>query len=226
MKEQIIKKSIDDSSCKNKLQTTSSEQQINLVCKWKVRKNEIHNGLRIAMSYDVIESIKFQLDGMLPEKEGYKDLLCAKIYETFGVSNSGIAAKAVTDCLNCVIDADVLKKKPEDGLTILEAYGDNVISLFQEMRPKDIYELMIVTKLIILSDISNREFMGALGSSSMEIRTIKQTRGIKLSRLFMEFKEKMDKHRKPEQQIMVQHNHIHNEGHAIIGSQLHSDGGR
>ena len=108
----------------------------------------------------------------------------------------------------------------------MEKYCENIINLFQEMRPKDIYELMIVTKLIILSDISNREFIEAMRSSSLNVRTIKQNRGIKLSRLFMEFKEKLDKHRKPEQQIMVQHNHIHNEGQAIIGSQLHSDGGR
>ena len=48
---------------------------------------------------------------------------------------------------------------------------------------------------------------------------------MKLSRLLLEFKEKLDKHRIPHQQINVQHNHVYNEGQAIIGSQINGKGG-
>jgi hypothetical protein len=217
MKEQIIKKELEENS---------SNYEINLVCKWKARKNEVYNGLCLFMKngFDDIGSIKFCLNGISSKEDDYEDLLCSKIYETFGVANSGLAAKAVTDCLNCFVDEKILKKKPEKILAILEKYGDSIISLFQEMRPKDIYELMMVTKIIILNILSNTEFIGSWEADLMDVRTMKQSRGIKLSRLFLEFKEKLAKHRNPSQQILVQHNHIHNEGQAIIGSQLRAGG--
>jgi len=83
----------------------------------------------------------------------------------------------------------------------------------------------MVSKLIILDLMSTREFIAANSSEIVDRRTTYITRGIKLSRLWCEIKEKLDKHRKPDQRIMVQHNHIHNEGQAIIGSQFSSGGG-
>lgn len=108
----------------------------------------------------------------------------------------------------------------EVGQSFLKQHSENILSLFQELRPRDPIELMMVTKIIILDHLSNREFTSSTATTSDERRTLRQTRGIKLSRLLLEFKDKFDKHRKPEQQIHVQHNHICNEGQAIIGSQL------
>ncbi len=71
---------------------------------------------------------------------------------------------------------------------------------------------MMVTKVIILDHLSNKEFIAGAYKGSEELRNSRQSRGIKLSRIFLEFKEKLDKHRRPEQQIHVQHNHIYNEG--------------
>ena len=175
---------------------------------------------------DALRCIKFELKGRSEKEEGYGNLLCAKIFETFGVYNPGVAANALTDCVNCIVtNSNIMEKELEEGKAFLEKLCENVLSLFQEMRPRDVMELMMVTKLIILDYLSNREFIGSVATQYEDRRTGRQLRAIKLSRLLLEFKDKLDKHRKPEQQIHVQHNHIHNEGQAIIGSQISTGGG-
>jgi hypothetical protein len=204
-------------------------QDAELICKWQDRKQETDNNLRPAIldGMDVIGCIKFELRGSTSAQESYDTLLSAKIFQTFGVYNAGVAAAAFTDCINCIVTGSgVMEMEPNQGKAFLERHCENVLSLFQEMRPRDSIELMIVTKLIILDHLSNREFIGSAAANSDEKRTTRQIRGIKLSRLLLEFKDRFDKHRRPEQQIHVQHNHIYNEGQAIIGSQLSMGGGR
>ncbi len=83
-----------------------------------------------------------------------------------------------------------------------------------------------MTKMIILDHLSNCEFISGSYRSDEQKRTHRQSRGVKLSRLLLEFKEKLDKHRRPHQQINVQHNHVYNKGQAIIGSHINGRGGR
>jgi len=204
-------------------------EEVDLVCRWRGRKQDADNGLGIATldGTDVLGCIKFELKGKCAKEEGYGNLLCAKIFETFGVYNPGVAASAFTDCVNCIVtNSDVISMDLEEKKTFFDRLCGNILSLFQEMRPRDVMELMMVAKLIILDYLSNREFIGSVATQYEERRTGRQLRGIKLSRLLLEFKDKLDKHRKPEQQIHVQHNHIHNEGQAIIGSQFSAGGGR
>lgn len=206
-----------------------SSEEVDLVCRWWDRKQDADNGLSIAAlaGTDALGCIKFELKGRSEKEEGYGNLLCAKIFETFGVYNPGVAANALTDCVNCIVtNSNIMEKELEEGKAFLEKLCENVLSLFQEMRPRDVMELMMVTKLIILDFLSNREFIGSVATQYEDRRTGRQLRAIKLSRLLLEFKDKLDKHRKPEQQIHMQHNHIHNEGQAIIGSQISTGGGR
>lgn len=203
----------------------TSHQGVQLVCTWWDRKQEVDNGLKIDLrkGVDGIGSLKFGLKNRSPDEPEYDNLLCAKIFETFGVCEYGLAAAALTDCLNC-IPLESATQESKGVLACLETHCKNVLSLFQEMRPRDSIELMLTTKIIILDYLSNREFIGSASTDSDDKRTTRQIRGIKLSRLLLEFKEKRDKHRKPDQQIHVQHNHIYNEGQAIIGSQLSTGG--
>ena len=62
------------------MQAIEEEQEINLVCKWKIRKNETQNGLSLSMEddCDVIGNMAFHIEGRLSDKEGYEDLLSAK----------------------------------------------------------------------------------------------------------------------------------------------------
>jgi hypothetical protein len=206
-----------------------SSKNAELVCRWWDRKQEADNGLDIALrnGTDAIGCVKFELKGKLAQEKGYNQLLSAKIFETFGVYNAGVAAAAFSECINCIVsDTESIKIDLEKGFPFMQKHCENVLSLFQEMRPRDSFELMIVTKMVILDYLSNREFLRSVTTASDEIRTTRQSRGIKLSRLLLEFKDKFDRHRKPEQQIHVQHNHIYNEGQAIIGSQLSTRGGR
>ncbi len=208
-----------------------SKEEAALVCRWWDRGKEADNGLKAVIDVDgeSIGSIKFALHGKSPEDPGYNNLLSAKIYETFGVYDRNAAGNAFSDCVNCFLTSSAVNVELMDydeAKRTLESHCYNVLTLFQELRPKDSFELMMVTKVIILDHLSTKEFIAGACKGSEELRTSRQSRGIKLSRLFMEFKEKLDKHRKPEQQIHVQHNHIYNEGQAIIGSNLSTGGGR
>ncbi|MFW9878320.1 MAG: hypothetical protein ACFFG0_35000 [Candidatus Thorarchaeota archaeon] len=210
---------------KQELKNITSKEEADLVCKWENGKKVVHNGVCVYCELDAAGFIQFQLENKFPEEKDYENILCAKIYETFGVYNLGVAAKAVTDCINCLSPA-IFTMKPQKVKEALQKYCENILNFFQEIRPKDSFELIMATKMFMLDYISNREFVGAVSTDDSEIRTMRQIRGIKLSRLFLEFKEKFDKHRKPGQQIHVQHNHIYNKGQAIIGSQLTSKGGK
>lgn len=199
-----------------------------LICKWQDRKQEADNSLSPVVhdGADAIGCIKFELRGRSSQEEGYDNLLCAKIFQTFGVYNPGVAAAAFSECINCIVTGSrALEMGPEKGKAFLEKHCENVLSLYQEIRPQDSIELMLMTKMIILDYLSNREFIGSVAINSDEMRTSRQARGIKLSRLFLEFKDRLDKRRKPEQQIYVHHNHIYNKGQAIIGSHLSTGGG-
>lgn len=199
-----------------------------LVCKWLERKQAVDNSLSPAIlnGLDAIGCLQFELKDRCSKDEGYGNLLSAKIFQTFGVYNAGIAAAAFMDCINCIVPFSEIKEMgPDKGEVFLVRHCENILSLFQEMRPRDSIELMIVTKLIILNYLSSHDFAMSFAANTDEKRTLRQARGVKLSRLFLEFKDRFDKHRRPEQQIHVQHNHIYNEGQAIIGSQLSMGGG-
>ncbi|MDN3509342.1 MAG: hypothetical protein P0S93_04940 [Candidatus Neptunochlamydia sp.] len=106
--------------------------------------------------------IQFELDGRSPEEEGYGNFLCAKVFQTFGVHSIGIVHSAFVDCINCILvgsKEDLEKKGPDETKLILEQWCTRVLSLFQEMGPRDAQELMMVTKIIILDHLSNREFV-------------------------------------------------------------------
>ena len=206
----------------------SPSEDAELVCKWLERRQAVDNSLRPAIfnGVDAIGCIQFELKDRCSEEEGYSNLLSAKIFQTFGVCNAGVAAAAFGDCINCIVPfSDIKEMEPDKMAACLERHCENILSLFQEMRPQDSIELMIVTKMIIINHLSSHDFAMSFAANTDEKRTIRQSRGIKLSRLFLEFKDRFDKHRRPEQQIHVQHNHIYNKGQAIIGSQLSMGGG-
>ncbi len=206
--------------------TKPSQAEVNLVCRWWDRAKEADNGLEIAVyeGPDKGDCIKFKVRGTDIHEEGYENLLCAKIYETFGVYDPNIASSAISECINAMMER--LHSQPGakwEGL--FNRLCGNLMSLFQEMGSRDVFELMLIKKMIILDSMSTQELIAANNAPTSDSRSLYQSRGIKLSRLVLECKEKLDKYRKPEQQIHVQHNHIHNEGQAIIGSQFTSGGG-
>lgn len=202
----------------------SIENQDTLICKWEQMKDSVENG--------VVSSVKLSDSGKcslglelvntdLPDDQ-YQELLQAKVYEIFGVININVATDSFLDCVSLVYRAENYGKiSPEESQGIYRMIGNSVLSFFKEIRPRDAIELMLVTKMIMLNKLSNTEFLKGVSNYCEHTRSSRQNRGIKASRLFLEFKEKLDKHRRPEQRINVQHNHIYNEGQAIIGSQVH-----
>ncbi len=78
-----------------------SDEEVQLVCSWWEGKLALDNGLRVGM--DLNSGIKFELDYRSPDEEGYGNLLCAKVFQTFGVHSIGVAYSAFVDCINCFL---------------------------------------------------------------------------------------------------------------------------
>ncbi len=140
---------------------TPLSENAELVCRWLERGQAVDNSLRPVVfngldGLDAIGCIQFELKDRCSEEEGYSNLLSAKIFQTFGVYNTGVAAAAFGDCINCIVPfSDIKEMEPDKGAAFLERHCENILSLFQEMRPRDSIELMIVTKLIILNHLSS-----------------------------------------------------------------------
>lgn len=135
---------------------TPLSEDTELVCRWLERKQAVDNSLSPAIldGLDAIGCLRFELKGRCSKEEGYSNLLSAKIFQTFGVYNAGVAAAAFTDCINCIVPFSEIKEMgPDKGKAFLERHCENILSLFQEMRSRDAIELMIVTKLIILNHL-------------------------------------------------------------------------
>lgn len=200
--------------------------EVDLICRWESKNQEVENGLSVKSAESEKPCVRFDLNSLSSSDENYPDLLRAKVYEVFGVSNINLAHKSFTECVSLFSSHENIRNlPPEEAQQRLNWIAEHVLSIFQELRPRDSIELMLVTKIIILDKVSNQEIIRGASGYCEHTRTTSQNRGIKASRLFLELKEKLDKHRRPEQRIVVQHNHIHNEGQAIIGSQISTRGG-
>lgn len=224
----IDTKQTEHSDLKHTPLISPSKKEIDSVKKWWYHRQEVDNGLIISIQDGdgSIGSVLFKLRDRSSHDPGHNNLLHAKVFETFGVHNPNIAAAVYNDCINCAITAhQLIEMTPEEKKTFLEAQCAYILNLFQEMKPRDSFELLLISKIIILDYLSNREFISSVVAIQSDRRTERQSRGIKLARLLLEFKEKLHKHRRPDQQINVQHNHVYNEGQAIIGSHLHAGGG-
>lgn len=205
----------------NQLTGVMQQTENELLRNWIARKIEICNGLSIGFCS---EGLRFQIEDEDESQEEYQELLQAKVYDTFGVSDIHVASTLLTNCVNSIYSHS-LGLKNEGKQDLLRQCFSEAISLFREFRPRDPFEAMMVSKLIIIDLTSTREFIAANSCEFIDRKTTHQNRAIKLSRLWLEIKDKLDKHRKPNQQINVQYNHIYNEGQAIIGSQLSTGGG-
>ncbi len=227
MKGAINMKSIENQETLKEVLDKGSQgaDKVNLICKWEQMKDSVENG--IVSSVRLSDSGKCSLDLELVNAdisdEQYEKLLQAKVYEIFGVININVALNSFYECVNLIYKSENPgEMSPEESKERFRAIGNYVLSFFKEIRPRDSIELMLVTKMIMLNKLSNTEFIKGVSNFCEHTRSSRQNRGIKASRLFLEFKEKLDKHRRPEQRINVQHNHIHNEGQAIIGNQISS----
>lgn len=91
------------SNLKPKLPTSFKEPE--LLMRWIEKKIEVANGLKIAFEYDNCQHVKFELQGEDMHSDGYQELLQAKIYDTFGISDINVASTLVTNCVNAVVSS-------------------------------------------------------------------------------------------------------------------------
>ena len=174
--------------------------------------------LTVSLRTNVIGNINFELNDDQGSPIENSQALTNKVFETFGVRNVALAEAAFFEVFNCLVSS--VKPDNPNLSEILNQHSKNVMAMFQEMQPRDAFELMMIQKMLVLHIMSNKEFVSVLNTTNEDLRCVRQSRAIKLSRLFLEFKDKFDKHRRPAQEINVQHNYIHNQGQAIIGSKL------
>ena len=122
--------------------------------------------------------------------------------------------------------ANTLSEK-EDNLEIRKVKGNQALSAMTELNPRDGYEGMLISQMLVTYDRAMNCFrMADNNKSCVEMYFSLQNQGIKLMRLYAQQIECLDKHRnKGKQTMVVEHVHVHKGGQAIVGN-VNQEGGR
>lgn len=145
----------------------------------------------------------------------FSEALSAELAATCGVSDPAIFYEIFGHLIPAIARDD------EDRL---EYFYNTAISLFREMECRDAYEAMIISKLIAMHFLSMKELAYSAHESNQQMKDQHLIRFQKLTRLWNECKERLDKHRRPEQKMKIEYVHVADGGKAIIGSELNSSG--
>ncbi len=115
----------------------------------------------------------------------------------------------------------------KDNLEIRKVKGNQALSAMTELNPRDGYEGMLISQMLVTYDRAMYCFkMADKNKSCVEMYISLQNQGIKLMRLYAQQIECLDKHRrKGNQKMTVEHVHVHKGGQAIVGN-VNQEGGR
>ncbi len=118
--------------------------------------------------------------------------------------------------------------KGKDNLEERNLKGNRILSAMGELNPRDGYEGMLISQMLVVNDRAMDCFRMADNSKSLpELYFSLQNQGIKLMRLYTQQLEALDKHRnKGKQTMVVEHVHVHKGGQAIVGNVSQEGGGK
>lgn len=97
------------------------------------------------------------------------------------------------------------------------------------LKPRDSFESMLICRMIVLHNQSMHYFMIAAHTESIASQERNLNFATKLSRLYNESLETLNKYRRNgKQEVQVTHVHVNDGGKAIVNSQInpHNDGGQ
>lgn len=97
-----------------------------------------------------------------------------------------------------------------------------VMTLLKEMNPQDPFEAMLACRMIALHYMGMNELGKVALCLSMDGANQFTSRANKLFKLWNEAKDRLDKHRRKEdQKVVVEHVHVNEGGQAIVGNVTH-----
>jgi len=111
--------------------------------------------------------------------------------------------------------------------TTVELAGNDYLSMMSELKPRDGFEGMLISQMILVYTQAMKALASARNNSgSLSISEQFQNQSIKLMRLYNQQLETLDKHRnKGRQKMTVEHVHVHPGGQAIVGEIHQGEGG-
>lgn len=152
------------------------------------------------------------------------DLAEADHYRLLGICNTQTTRELMANTALTIMKTksdmpeEDIHKEMEKSLQAIE-------SLLLEMQPKDVFEAMLCLRMISLHYMGTNELSNAVLTKSMDASNQHTIRASKLLRLWNEAKDRLDKHRKKEdQKVVVEHVHVNAGGQAIVGSVSHHGG--
>jgi|AntAceMinimDraft_11_1070367.scaffolds.fasta_scaffold56825_1 hypothetical protein len=151
----------------------------------------------------------------LDKKRGRKALLA--LHSATGLRNYD-AAFMLLDQLLRLSASDFSKLDP--------ANADGALALLDELKPSDGPEAMLAAQMVAVHVASMQCFSRALLSDqTFAGRELNLKHGAKLSRIYAQQVEALDKHRRKGQQtVVVEHVHVNDGGQAIVGSVSNGKG--
>jgi hypothetical protein len=145
----------------------------------------------------------------LDEKRGREALLA--LHSTTGLRNVD-AALMLLDQLLRLSASDFSKLDPSKA--------DAALALMDELKPSDGPEAMLAAQMVAVHYAAMQCFSRAmLEDQSLVGRELNLKHGAKLSRIYAQQIETLDKHRRKGQQtVVVEHVHVNDGGQAIVGN--------
>lgn len=145
----------------------------------------------------------------LDKKRGRKALLA--LHSVTGLRNS--------DAAFMLLD-QLLRLSASDFSRLDPSKADAALALMDELKPSDGPEAMLAAQMVAVHYAAMQCFSRAmLEDQSLVGRELNLKHGGKLSRIYAQQVEALDKHRRKGQQtVVVEHVHVNDGGQAIVGS--------
>lgn len=138
------------------------------------------------------------------------DILLSTLYAATGSANPEYANMLFSQTINaCNLTEDLSKN------------ANTVMNALLEMAPKDSYEGMLISRLIVLHSQYMKFMSTASNSEYTETIDLSINRATKLMRVYNETLEILNRHRrKGEQRVIVQHVNVEKGGQAIVANKF------
>jgi len=142
------------------------------------------------------------------------------LFTATGFKSEGSVANMFLAIVSTLSEAEInLETKIEKG--------NQTLSAMTELNPRDGFEGMLISQILVTYDRAMYCFrMADKNKSCVERYISRRCQCIKLMRLYAQQLEALDKHRnKGKQTMVVEHVHVHKGGQAIVGN-VNQEGGR
>lgn len=156
------------------------------------------------------------------DPQAMRELAQAEFCKTAGISDFKVASQLVTETAISIAH----KSSKEDISRELAERINLVLKLLMEMKPQDPFEAMLACRMIALHFTGINALCKSSLSTTTEDANQFTARASKLFKLWNEAKDRLDRHRRKEdQKVVVEHVHVGAGGQAIVGNVTHKGGG-